>query len=288
MRRRTTVAEMVCNCREISDLRAKLAEVEAERDGWEREHDAAVDEWRRAEARLAEVERERDARTTWDVFGGCLRQETQRRKAAEARLAENEVAFRKMAEAAQAYSRELHKARAALALEAEAHRHTAAARARAEETVAACGCSSEDGWEADAEFKRMKTALARVEALCDQWDDLPNHVRRDIDAFDVICEVRAAFRGPQDEEAAEECPHPDWSFDRTICVGCDSMPDLCVECGWHDCRTPAQRAAGSGRAAERPAEDACCDHCGCPEGERIGHFGDTCALGCYQTQEGDH
>src|SRR5690554_600408 len=32
-----------------------------------------------------------------------------------ARLAENEVAFRKMAEAAEAYSRELHKAKAALA-----------------------------------------------------------------------------------------------------------------------------------------------------------------------------
>lgn len=27
-----TVAEMVCNCREVNDLRARLAEVEAERD----------------------------------------------------------------------------------------------------------------------------------------------------------------------------------------------------------------------------------------------------------------
>lgn len=36
-------------------LRARLAEIEAERDGWEREHDAAVEEWRRASARLAAV-----------------------------------------------------------------------------------------------------------------------------------------------------------------------------------------------------------------------------------------
>jgi uncharacterized protein YPO0396 len=46
-------------------------------------------------------------------------------------------------------------------------------------------------------LKAAEAALARVEALCDQWDDLPNHVRRDIDAFDVICEVRAAIRGPE-------------------------------------------------------------------------------------------
>lgn len=49
------------------------------------------DEIDRLRARLAEVEAERDARPTWDVFGDCLSQETKRRKAAEARLAEVEA-----------------------------------------------------------------------------------------------------------------------------------------------------------------------------------------------------
>jgi hypothetical protein len=49
----------------------------------------------------------------------------------------------------------------------------------------------------------------------------------------------------QEGDQSEECPHPDWSFDRTICVGCDSMPDICVECGWHDCRP--QRAGDQER-----------------------------------------
>lgn len=44
------------------------------------------------------------------------------------------------------------------------------------------------------------------------------------------------------------CPHPDWSFDRTICGGCDSMPDVCVECGWHDCPP----TAAPGRDGSRP------------------------------------
>lgn len=54
-------------------------------------HNEMVQELRDREtelrARLAEVEAERDARPTWDVFGDCLSQETKRRKAAEARLA---------------------------------------------------------------------------------------------------------------------------------------------------------------------------------------------------------
>ena len=25
---------------------------------------------------------------------------------------------------------------------------------------------------------------------------------------------------------------------------------------------------------------ACCEHCECPEGDRVGHFGDTCRYGC--------
>lgn len=44
-------------------------------------------------------------------------------------------------------------------------------------------------------------------------------------------------RRPQRDEGGDSdvCEHPDWSFDRTICGGCDSMPTACVECGWHDC-----------------------------------------------------
>lgn len=32
---------------------------------------------------------------------------------------------------------------------------------------------------------------------------------------------------------------------------------------------------------------ACCDHCGCPAGERVGHD-DTCAKGCNDERQGPH
>jgi hypothetical protein len=78
-----------------------------------------------------------------------------------------------------------------------------------------------------------KAALARVEALCDQWDDLPNHVRRDIDAFDVICEVRAAIRGPQDERH-EFRPGPFECAHHTGGMNCGLPPDDPIHRGPQD------------------------------------------------------
>lgn len=56
-----------------------------------------------------------DLRARLDLMTREARLSREATDRAVARLAENEVAFRKMAEAAEAYSRELHKAKAALA-----------------------------------------------------------------------------------------------------------------------------------------------------------------------------
>lgn len=55
--------------------------------------------------------------------------------------------------------------------------------------------------------------------------------------------LRASAQGAA--APAEVCSHPDWSFDRTICGMCDSMPMVCVECGWHDCQRPGGQGAQS-------------------------------------------
>lgn len=59
-----------------------------------------------------------------------------------------------------------------------------------------------------------------------------------------------------------ECQHPDWSFDRTLCGGCDSMPDVCVECGWHACRPRRWAALCAGQKGYEGEPD--CGECwGC-------------------------
>jgi hypothetical protein len=156
-----------------------------------------------------------------------------------------------------------------------------------------------DSMIAEWNAKRATLAkLARVEALCDEHDHaVVGHCWRAVE------KIRAALRGPQAAECdaeddwclthdrkhlrcyaaggtvrpqpAEECPHPDWSFDRTICVGCDSMPDICVECGWHDCRTPGQRS-GTARPAED--DDVCMKpHAGDPDPCDCGYPGERSA-----------
>jgi hypothetical protein len=81
-----------------------------------------------------------------------------------------------------------------------------------------------------AYVRPQRSGTARPEpAECDAEDDWCfTHDRKHFRCYTANGTVRL--------QPAEECPHPDWSFDRTICVGCDSMPDICVECGWHDCR----------------------------------------------------
>jgi hypothetical protein len=146
--------------------------------------------------------------------------------------------------------------------------------------------------DAAVEWRKAEAALARVEALCDQWDDLPNHVRRDIDAFDVICEVRAALRGPQDErhefrpddpvhrgsrdeEAAEVCGANGCSnratgMRKSYVPGWPDVPD----CGMHTQR--------SGAARPDHPRDTCTDQC-----ETDWHTAE-CAAGRTTQPEEDH
>jgi hypothetical protein len=109
----------------------------------------------------------------------------------------------------------------------------------AAEICGANGCSNRatgmrksyvPGWPdvPDCGMHPQRSGIARPEpAECDAEDDWCfTHDRKHFRCYTAGGTARPA----------EECPHPDWSFDRTICVGCDSMPDICVECGWHDCR----------------------------------------------------
>lgn len=61
---------------------------------------------------------------------------------------------------------------------------------RAESIIEACGCNTVDGQIADAKYKAMEAALARVQALCD--DVLLDH-----EFFPYVYQpnIRAALRG---------------------------------------------------------------------------------------------
>jgi hypothetical protein len=208
-----------------------------------------------AEAKLAEVEvelsEERDhAEEGWERarhLQGLLQaaergesKQIRRAETAEARLAENEVAFRKMAEAAEAYSRALYEAKAALArVEAlcDEHDHAVVGHCwRAVEKIRAAIRGPQDERH---EFRPGPFECAHHTGgmNCGLPPDDPIH------------------RGPQDEEAAEICGANGCSnratgMRKSYVPGWPDVPD----CGMHPQRSGIARP----EPAECDAEDDWC------------------------------